>query len=229
MKTVQTFFSSASLTHCFWLITGYFAQIWEGGLKNNHVHPAVCPHGLPWTQGTVAGLGEPVWAGLLAAHRQSCTFNTLCALTSLQPGVSRRLQAPSMHWAWLGASSWTALDKRSPWDNFCSSQNLPAQALRETWRMWPFTTEPEITKAQTYCLKQGPMYFSYSSKCHWCYHCRDVTCHVWHYHFLSNRCVNTFSESQQYICHTKMWVLLSSLFQWNPWIQDAVIANDPPL
>lgn len=127
MKAVQLYFilSSASLTHSFWLITDYFAQIWAGGLRTNHVHPAVCPHGLSWVQGTVAGLGEPVWAGLVAAHWQSCTFNILWAPTSPQPRWDTTLRLPPCPECDFGPPLGPALNRHSPWEKFCSSQNLP--------------------------------------------------------------------------------------------------------
>lgn len=112
MKTVQTPFilSSASVTHCFWLIADCFAQIWAGALWTSCVHPAVCSHGLPWTQGTVAGLGELVRTGLVAARWQSYTFHTLWAPAQ----VSQSLKAPSVPWASLGVSSWASPRQTQP-------------------------------------------------------------------------------------------------------------------
>lgn len=112
MKTVQTYFilSSTSLTHCFWLITNYFAQIWEGGLWRSRVHTAVCPQGLPRTQGAVAGLGEPLWAGLAAAPWQSCTF-MLCVLSHCSSPAE---PAPPGSLHALGVSSWDSPRQTQP-------------------------------------------------------------------------------------------------------------------
>lgn len=151
MKMLTYFIlSNASLTHCFWLIPDYFAQIWVGGLWTHRVHPAVCPHGLPWELWLVvrACVGRTGGCSL-----QGHTFHTLWAPTSLQPRWDSTSGLPPCTECDLGAPlgpalADTALERSSAVHRTCPE--LPAQALCEAWRMRPLTAEPEITKVQTH-------------------------------------------------------------------------------